>query len=130
MDSAQGAAMIPLLVALAGGLGAVARFVVDAEVSRRGSRLGLPFGTAVINITGSFLLGLVTGWWSFHTGDPDTRSLLGAGFLGGFTTFSTACVEAARLARAGRNWAVLVHTAGMLVLSVLGAALGFWMGSL
>jgi CrcB protein len=108
MDSAQGAAMIPLLVALAGGLGAVARFVVDAEVSRRGSRLGLPFGTAVINITGSFLLGLVTGWWSFHT----------------------ACVEAARLARAGRNWAVLVHTAGMLVFSVLGAALGFWMGSL
>lgn len=120
--------MIELLVAIAGGLGAVTRFVVDAEVGRRGSRL--PLGTAVINITGSFLLGLVTGWWSFHTGDTGARSMLGVGFLGGYTTFSTACVEAARLARAGRPWSVLVHSTGMLVLSVLGAAAGLWLGSL
>ncbi len=122
--------MIPLLLAFAGGLGAVTRFVVDAEVARRSSGLGLPLGTAVINITGSLLLGWVTGWWAFHTGDPGVRSMLGTGFLGGYTTFSTACVEAARLARAGRSWAVLLHAAGMLVLSVAGAALGFWLGSL
>ncbi|MBI5028025.1 MAG: CrcB family protein [Actinobacteria bacterium] len=121
--------MISLLVALAGGLGAVTRFVVDAEVGRRAS-LRLPVGTALINITGSFLLGFVTGWWSFHTGDPAVRAILGTGFLGGYTTFSTACVEASRLARAGRGWSVLVHAAGMLVLGVALAALGFWLGSL
>ena len=120
--------MIQLLVALAGGLGAVTRFVVDAEIGHRGSRL--PLGTAAINVSGSLLLGLLTGWWSFHTGDTAVRALLGVGFLGGYTTFSTARVEAARLARAGRPWSVLLHSAGMLVLSVLGAALGFWLGGL
>ena len=122
--------MIQLLVALAGGLGAVARFLVDAEIGRRASRAPLPLGTVVINVSGSLLLGLVTGWWSVHTGDPDVRSLLGLGFLGGYTTFSTACVEAARLAGAGRAWSVLAHVAGMLVLSVAAAGLGFWLGGL
>jgi fluoride exporter len=122
--------MIQLLVALAGGLGAVTRFVVDAEVGRRVSPFGLPLGTAVINVTGSFLLGLVTGWWSFHTGNPDAKAMLGAGFLGGYTTFSTACVEAARLARAGRQWSSLILAGGIMVLGVLVAALGFWLGGL
>ncbi|MGB4272248.1 MAG: CrcB family protein [Propionicimonas sp.] len=121
--------MIQLFVALAGGLGAVTRFIVDSEVGRR-ANAGLPVGTAVINVTGSFLLGLITGWWAFHTGDPSLKQLLGTGFMGGYTTFSTACVEASRLARAGRGWSVLLQTGGMLVFSVAAAALGFWLGSL
>lgn len=120
--------MIPVLVALCGGVGSVVRFLVDALVQRRFQAGGIPVGTALINVTGSFLLGLVTGWWAFHTGDPGLRSMLGTGFLGGYTTFSTACVEASRLARAGRGWATLLHVAGMLVLSVAAAALGFWWG--
>jgi CrcB protein len=122
--------VIPLLVALAGGLGAVVRFIVDAEVGRRVDGLGMPVGTAAINVSGSLLLGLITGWWTFHTGDPGLKSVLGTGFMGGYTTFSTASVEAARLARAGRTWTLLAHSAGMLVLSVAGAALGFWLGAL
>ncbi len=121
--------MIPLLLALAGGVGAVTRFVVDAEVGRRAGEAGLPLGTVVINVSGSFLLGLLTGWWAFHTGDPGLKQVLGTGFLGGYTTFSTACVEASRLARAGRGWGVFAHAAGMLVLSVGLAALGYWLGS-
>lgn len=122
--------MIAVLVALAGGLGAVTRFVVDAEVGRRTEGGVLPLGTIVINISGSLLLGLITGWWVFHTGDPGIKQLLGTGFMGGYTTFSTACVEASRLARAGRGWSVLVHAAGMLVVSIAVAALGYWLGSL
>ncbi|MDQ7992754.1 MAG: CrcB family protein [Propionicimonas sp.] len=117
--------MTPLLVALAGGLGAAARFTVDGWVARA-NRTGLPLGTVVINVTGSFLLGLLTGW--LLTGAAgDVGAVLGTGFLGGYTTFSTASVEAARLLRAGRGWAALVHAGGMLVAGLAAAALGVWL---
>ena len=122
--------MIGLLVAVAGGVGAVVRFLVDTWVGHRSQGSHVPLGTMAINVTGSFLLGLLTGWWMFQTGDPGGRLVLGTGFLGGYTTFSTACVEAARLTRAGRGWTVLVHAGGMLLLSVGGAALGVWLGGL
>jgi len=112
-------------VALAGGIGAVTRFIVDAEVRRQAPRIGVPLGTTFINITGSFLLGWVTGWWAAHTGDSSFKLILGTGFLGGYTTFSTASVEAARLVQAGRGWLSAVHAAAVLVSSVASAALGF-----
>ena len=121
--------MIGLLVGLAGGLGAVARFLVDAVVGRRTRRTGLPLGTLAVNVTGSFLLGWLTGWWALHTGDPGYRIVLGTGFLGGYTTFSTASVEAVRLARAGTRLRAGVHAVATLLLSVAGAALGFWVGA-
>jgi fluoride exporter len=129
-DREAGTTMIGLWVALAGGLGAVVRFIVDAQFGHWAPRGRLLAGTAVINITGSFALGLVTGWWTFHGGDPAVRQLIGTGFLGGYTTFSTAAVEAVRLGRAQRWSAFVIHTAGMLVLSVAGATLGFWLGAL
>jgi len=122
--------MIGLLVALAGGFGAVIRFIVDAQFGHWAPRGRLLLGTVVINVTGSFALGLVVGVWTFHGGDPAIRQMIGTGFLGGYTTFSTAAVEAVRLGRAQRWLAFAVHTAGMLVLSVAGAALGFWLGAL
>ena len=122
--------MIELLVALAGGIGAATRFVVDAQIGRRAPNLGMPLGTVAINISGSFLLGVVVGWWSAHTGDPGLKMVLGTGFMGGYTTFSTASVEAARLARAGQNLRVLVHAGGMFVVSIVMAGLGLWLGTL
>jgi fluoride exporter len=122
--------MIALLVALAGGLGAVSRFLVDGLVDSISRRASVPLGTLVINVSGSFLLGLVTGWWAAHTGDPGLRLVLGTGFLGGYTTFSTASVEAARLATSGRGWPATAQAAGMVVLSVSLAALGMWLGGL
>ena len=116
--------MIGLLVALAGGLGAVTRFLADTWIGHRSTGSPVPLGTLAINVTGSFLLGLLTGWWMFRTGDPGWKLVVGTGFLGGYTTFSTASVEAARLTRAGRGWTVLVHAGGMLLLSVAGAGLG------
>ncbi len=121
--------MIGLLVALAGGLGAVARFLVDAVVGRLTRRTGLPLGTLAVNATGSFLLGWLAGWWALHTGDPGYRIVLGTGFLGGYTTFSTASVEAVRLARAGTRLRAGGHAVATLLLSAAGAALGFWVGA-
>ena len=87
--------MTGVLVALAGGLGAVVRFLLDTWIGRRSQDSPVPLGTMVINVTGSFLLGLLIGWWMFRTGDPGWRLVLGTGFLGGYTTFSTASVLSA-----------------------------------
>ena len=117
--------MIPVLVALAGGLGAMARFSLDSWISTRW-RAPLPMGTVVINATGSLLLGLLTGW-ALSTADSEVLAILGTGFLGGYTTFSTASVEAARLARGDRGGAALLHALMMVVLSLSAAFFGLWL---
>lgn len=121
--------MIGLLTALAGGLGAAVRFLLDTWITHRSSRASLPLGTLLINVTGSLALGFVTSWWTFRTGDVGLKLALGTGFLGGYTTFSTACVEAVRLARGAGGRAALFHAGGMLLLSVAAAALGYALGA-
>ena len=116
--------MIQILIAFAGGLGAVTRFVVDAQIGRRATSLGMPLGTATINITGSLLLGFIVGWWSAHTGDPGLKLAIGTGFLGGYTTFSTASFETARLLQERRPLAALLNAAGTLALTLLAGGLG------
>ena len=117
--------MTGLWIALAGGLGALARFALDTAIARR-NRTGFPLGTIVINVTGSFLLGLVAGWLLTGALGP-IGAIAGTGFLGGYTTFSTASVEAARLLRAGRGWSTVLHAVGMLVAGVLAPPLGLWL---
>ncbi len=113
-----------LLLALAGGLGAVARFALDSFITNRWSS-PLPVGTVVINVTGSLLLGLLTGW-ALASDRGDVLAVLGVGFLGGYTTFSTASVEAARLVRSGRSLGAAVHAGGMMVLGLAAAMIGLW----
>ena len=119
-----------LLVALAGGVGAALRFVVDGLVARR-NRTGLPLGTVVINVTGSFLLGLMTALALDHTGLAELKAVIGTGLLGGYTTFSTASVEAVTLARRDGPRAAVVaalHATAMLLAGMAAAALGLWLG--
>lgn len=120
-------------VALGGGAGALVRYLLDTWVNtqarRRWPKLGLPLGTILINVIGSLLLGLIAGWLMFHTGDTRWTFPVGTGLLGGFTTFSTASVEAARLIIAGRWEAAVVHAVGMLTAGVAAAALGVWIAA-
>ena len=121
--------MIELLVALFGGLGAVARFHADAAVARL-HNLRMPLGTLSVNTLGSLLLGLISGWITFKSGAAQWAAVLGTGFMGGFTTFSTASVEGVRLLRAGRPSAALVHAGGGLAMALLAATLGLWLMAL
>ena len=116
-----------LLVSVAGGLGAVARFSLDTWTRRR-LRPHYPVGTFVINLSGSLLLGLVAGLVLARMASPLWQTVLGVGVLGGYTTFSAASVETVRLLQERRWAAAVLHGLGMLVLSVLLAAAGLWLG--
>ncbi|GAA2053075.1 fluoride efflux transporter CrcB [Leifsonia soli] len=122
-------ALLVVAVAAAGGVGAVGRLVLDGVLKAR-VRVSFPFGTTVINVTGSFLLGLVTGLALAHGLPPEWRAVLGTGFLGGYTTFSTASYETVRLAQQRRYRAALFNGVGMLVLALAAAGLGLWLGQL
>ena len=125
--------MNPLLfvaVALAGGLGAAARFVLDGVVrARTAQRARFPSGTFLINATGSLLLGLVVGLTSAHLLPETLHAVVGAGFLGGYTTFSTASFETVRLLQERRLGAAALNGIGMLAVCVLLAAAGLVLGS-
>ena len=117
-----------LLLALAGGLGAVARFVLDgALASARAWRY--PVGTTVINLTGSFLLGLLAGLAAGRLLPGSALLVLGTGFLGGYTTFSTAAYETVRLVEQRRWGPALAHGLGQVVVATTLAALGYLAGS-
>ncbi|MGN7950529.1 fluoride efflux transporter FluC [Microbacterium sp. 22215] len=117
--------MTPLLfvgAAFAGGVGAVLRYLVDLGVARFAGRR-FPWGILVVNLSGSFALGLVT------TALPSEAFLLGAGLLGGYTTFSTAMLDAVALWRDGERAASAFDAVGMLLLGLLAAGLGLALGS-
>lgn len=121
-------APIFVLLALAGGCGAVTRLMLDGAVR---SRLGgtLPWATILINITGSFLLGLVTGLLTGHVIPPAAQLVVGSGFLGGYTTFSSASLETVRLLQE-RAWVLAaVNALGTIVAATVAAAIGLWLGA-
>lgn len=117
-----------VLLSLAGALGAVCRLVVDGGVRARYDRF--PLGTLVVNVSGSLLLGVVTGLVLFHGAPSELRTVLGTGFCGGYTTFSTASFEAVRLLQQRRLGAALLTAAGTLLLTLLAGAAGLTLAAL
>jgi CrcB protein len=112
-----------VLVMLAGAVGAVTRFVVDSEVKRRRSA-AFPWGTVLINVSGSLLIGIVAGAVIFHSQAGEWQTIVGTGFCGGYTTFSTASFETVRLVQQRRHWLALANAAGSLGAAVGACALG------
>lgn len=121
--------LVFLAVCAAGGIGSVARFTLDGFIRAR-AHIAYPLGTTIINVTGSLLLGLITGLASQALLAPEWRMILGVGLMGGYTTFSTASVETIRLLQERRNIAATINGLGMLALSVAAAALGLLIGNL
>ena len=111
--------MMPIWIAAAGGVGAVGRFVADGLLRAVLGRT-FPWATVVINVSGSFLLGFLTGIALRHPAGADVKLILGTGFCGGYTTFSTASFETARLVEEHR-----ARAAALYVVTSLGLGLGF-----
>jgi CrcB protein len=115
--------VITVWLALAGGLGAGTRHGVDAWLRPR-LPATLPWPTVLVNVTGSLALGVLLGAGTSTT----WLTVAGTGFLGGYTTFGTASVEAVRLALDGRPRAATTHAVGMLVVAVAAASAGYTIG--
>lgn len=113
-----------LLVALGAAVGAPLRFLVDKQMVERlllGRTTGtpLPWGTFTVNILGSFVLGLLTG-----VTDQTTTLLVGVGFCGAFTTYSTFAAETTALATSGHRGKALANVVLNLGAGLLAAVLG------
>ncbi len=114
-----------LVAALAGGVGAGLRYLVDRLLtSRRGVRF--PVGILVVNVSGSLALGVLTGLGSAVA--PEASLVLGLGLLGGYTTFSTVSVETVLLAQRKRWRDAALNLFGTLVLAALAAGVGLVVG--
>ncbi|WP_194397117.1 fluoride efflux transporter CrcB [Microbacterium atlanticum] len=115
-----------LVVAVAGGVGAGLRHLVDRLVTpRAGARF--PVGILVVNVSGSFALGLLTGLGAAVA--PEWSLALGAGLLGGYTTFSTVSVETVLLAERRRWRDAALNLFGTLALAAVAAGLGLLLGA-
>lgn len=119
-------ALVMLVTAVAGGLGAALRFVVDgavmARIARRVAGSPFPLGILLVNLSGSLMIGLLTG---LAASGGTIVTVLGVGLLGGYTTFSTASVDTVRLLRRGRPLAALANGPGQMLLAITLAGLGF-----
>lgn len=117
-------ALTAVLICVAGGVGAALRLILDGAIRAR-TTSSYPVGTTVINVTGSFLLGLITGLATSQLLPLQWQLMIGTGFLGGYTTFSTASFETVRLIEDRRYVAAALNGLGMLVICTAAAAFGF-----
>lgn len=121
--------MTMLWLALAGAAGAGLRFILDS-LARPKAPTALPVSTMAINVSGSLLLGVLAGAVLAARVPADWQLILGAGFLGGYTTFSTASVETIRLMQSRRSALAVIYSLGTVLLSVAAAAAGMAVGLL
>ncbi len=113
-----------VVVGVGGFLGAIARYMLGAYI---GSRYGVrfPYGTFVINVSGSFLVGFILTLLSRTTASPYWRYLIPIGFIGAYTTFSTFEYETLRAVQDGQAITGLLNVA----LSVIVGFAAVWAGA-
>ncbi len=117
--------MIWVGVVLAGGVGAVLRFLLDGAVARKSGK-SFPFGTLAVNISGAALLGFL-GALALNR---YAALLAGTAFVGSYTTFSTWMLETQRLGEERQVRNAVANIVGSIVLGIGAALLGQWIGGL
>lgn len=122
--------MITLLaVGAAAAVGAVARYVLDQHVQYRNPGF-FPRGIWLVNITGSFVLGLLVGLGARHGLPPQVVTIIGAGFCGAYTTFSTFSYDLVHLCEKGQVRLSLLYAGASLAVGLAAAAEGLALGAL
>lgn len=117
------------LVCLCGGLGALARFILNTSIQRWWNHL-FPLATFIINVTASFFAGTAASAFFYESVSYSTYLLFVAGFLGGFSTFSTAINEMVVLAKRKRIGIAALYFVLTVVIPFLCVMLGWYVGSL
>ncbi len=110
-------------VAFGGAVGSVARYLVSGGLNGRFH----PWGTVLVNVLGSFLLGVLLGKWGMAADSPG-RIGITVGLLGGFTTFSAFSLDTVRLWENGQASVALVTVVASVALGLLGAVAGVFIG--
>jgi fluoride exporter len=116
-----------LWVGLGGFAGANARYLLGIWVATRFGPM-FPYGTFIINVTGSFILGIIMGLLDAHVLAPAVRLSLGIGFVGAYTTFSTFTYETLRLVESGSLLLATANVVGSVVVGLLAAIAGMAAG--
>jgi len=122
---------VGLVLGIAGGgaVGAAARFYADSALSAR-SRTDFPLAILAVNVAGSLVLGVLTGLVLLDGVSDSWRVVLGTGFCGGFTTFSTTAYAGVRLAQRHRPVLAALNVLGTLLLCTVAAAVGLALSAL
>ena len=115
-----------LAVAVGSALGGMARFSVGLLATRHAAP-GWPWGTFIVNVLGSLVIGLLAGWWTGRGQPPLPRALLMVGVMGGFTTYSSFALETVHLWNAGAATRALAYVLATTLTCVLAAAAGLWL---
>ena len=113
----------------AGAVGAPLRYLVDGAVGDRTEGV-FPWGTFIINASGSLLLGLLTGLALYHAFPKTPKVILGTGFCGAYTSFSTFTFETVRLVEEGALSEAFRNAAGTLLTGAAAAGLGLALAAL
>ena len=114
-----------LCVAAGAIVGALARFLVTNVSSEISHHHGFPYGTLIVNVAGSFIVGYVLTWTADHTHDH-WRLLAATGFCGAFTTFSAFAYESLAYWHQGRYAVFLANIGLNNTLCILAVGLGIW----
>ena len=112
-----------VLIFIGGGLGATGRHFAG-QMALRFFGPSFPYGTMLVNILGSLLMGLFIGWLVHRGGSENLRLFFATGLLGGFTTFSAYSLDAALLWQRGEMMAAFYYVAGTVVLCLLAVFAG------
>ena len=113
-----------VLVFVGGGLGATLRYVINMTCARC-MGTAFPWGTFIINVTGSTVMGLIAGYLAFKGEESQPwRLFLMTGILGGYTTFSAFSLDTALLYERGELGLALAYVLGSVVLSIAGLFAG------
>ncbi len=112
-----------VLVGLGGMIGSILRYLLAFGIKQS----QFPFATLIVNIVGSFLIGIIMGWSAKQANGEYWRLLLATGVCGGFTTFSAFAWENLQLLQQERYGQFCVYAGGTLILSLIAVAIGYWL---